>query len=243
MKLRLKNRNRPFWIALAIGAVVLAGCAGDGRRDGARGDLSQKSQSGAHRGSDDQLFTAALQAIEDDDCASAITPLRRLAHRGKGYEVAQAHLGSCLGSASAAEDNEEIRALLDREREFWLLTSAHSNEAKAQALLAAAYWDGVGVGQDRLQAAVWLLRFEANAMRNQMGAPTFSTAKAAEIRSGLSNDEWAKAERLALDWTPIEQSYYATAPRRAARSTQSSGGWQGQKRRGDRGGRPISLSP
>lgn len=193
-------------LALA-GLLATAACGGGGGPErpfaGPGGDM--------HRPPGQESYSQALAMRESQGCSAAVTPLRRFASYGGGFEIAQFQLGDCLVEEARATPDAVKRDDLAQEALTNLLKAANSNEPNAQGLLADLYFKGDIIPQDKVAAGMWLLLYQRNNLRINLGARSLSSGLQADMLKGLSDDEWAQARVKADEFQPVIQPNNAPA--------------------------------
>lgn len=199
--------------ALPLGAVLLAlgltACGGGDNVRRAGGGLNATDR-----------FSQAVAQAENGNCAEAEPVLERLAKRGRGWELAQVHLGDCRLASGALDDAVTFYTL-----------AAESNEPRAQARLALLYAEGEGVALDRAEAAKWYVLATRESLGELIAPSELPENFEARIRALLSADDLAAGEARAAVWIPSYQGVNAEAlPAQPARALQG----EGELRRPDR---------
>jgi len=222
--------RRSLLLGLSAAGLSLAACAGP-RGPGGRGGQGRPGSAAR----DPNSFSRGVELKQLGDIEGAIPHFAQVAGMGKGYELAQFHLGDCFMKQAEAEADPFWASNRTREGVFWITLAAQSGESNAQAHLAQLNFSGNGVDVDRAEAGKYLLLAEANPMAGFLN--NSSREGLAQIQQSLSSEEWEEARVRAQVFEKLEQSTrsFPTMPReRRSRPSGASGGDGGG--RGGRGG-------
>jgi hypothetical protein len=167
---------------------------------------------GDHNPPGRESYAQALSIRQKQGCAAAVPILRRYAAQGGGFEIAQFELGDCLADEALATADEGERQTLTEEALANLLKAANSNEPNAQGVLADLYFRGRIVAQNKIEAAKWLLLYNRNNLRLNVGARPLPAGLEAEMRRTLSDGDWQMAQGLADNFNVVVQPVVAPPP-------------------------------
>lgn len=138
-------------------------------------------------------FEDATEAYNKGDYATALRLFRPLADEGDAD--AQFHLGSMydLGRGVPIDDTAAVS---------WWRRAADQGNALAQLNLAYMYYLGQGVPRDAVQAYMWFSL--ATSQRGRIAAEDRKRKidKLDVIELQLTDDQLAKARKLAREWKP-----------------------------------------
>jgi hypothetical protein len=157
------------------------------------------------------LYTEALATKEKSGCAEAMKDLSLLASWGRGYEVAQYHLGDCYLELAKIEVEPERAASLAKGFE-WLALAANSANVDAQGRLAELYLHGVGTAPDPAEAGKWYLLNQRHSIRREIGAKDVPFVLVQELERDLTTAEWTEARLRADAFVPVVQELKAPYP-------------------------------
>jgi len=197
---------RLLW-PLVVAASVLSACGSeprDGGPSGAGPDAMTPIRATA-------IYTEALKSKETDGCVSALESLSLLASWGRGYEVAQYHLGDCYIEMGKTEAEPARGASLASGLK-WLTLAANSNNVNAQGKLVEVYLYGLGVAPDSVEAGKWYLLNQRNSIRREIGAKDVAPDLVKALNQSLSDGEWTEAEARADAFVPTVQELKAPYP-------------------------------
>ncbi len=172
---------------------------------GAQGDFAKRGGGGPRQSAGDFSYSKALALKNEGACEEAVPLLKRLAERGHGYEIAQYHLGDCLLTLAAEDENGEGAVLHEVHGFYWLLKAGNSNNADAQGKLAALYLEGDVVPLDRVAAAKWYLLYMRNPIQLKIGAMPLAPGLEQYLLDELREQEWAEATTQADEWVVVKQ--------------------------------------
>ncbi len=242
--LRSTERFRLLSIGL-IALFVVAACAGPSGNRGPGGPKRGGPPGGGGPGfaaggpiqqGPDRFYSQALALKRDGNCAEAVPLFKRVAEIGRGYEIAQYHLGDCL-LQTAVEKGTGAQAEMDNALAMhWLLKAAHSNNADAQGKLAAIYLNSDVVAQDRVAAAKWYLLYMRNPIQVKVGATALAPGVERYLLDELRPQEWAAATAAADSWQVVQQDI-----NRPAQDPRGPGGRDGERERPRRLTENISM--
>ncbi len=187
----------------------------------------------ARSGNSTAIYEKALAAKADGDCTQAITGLERIAAFGRGFEIAQYHLGDCYLRLAAIGEPDQKNAL-EIKAANWLIKSAQSNNVDAQLALIPLYLNGTAVAQNPIEAGRWFLLFERNPALHTFSAATLDPTVKDRLYAMLTEEDWLTARALVQKWAPVIQE--AQLPDRGHGSgiddsgADKAGGQRGQRR-------------
>lgn len=188
------TRGGQMTVALCvIAALALAACGPS---------KSQREQAGGRTLTD--LYTRALAAKDNGNCAEAMPHFERLARIGRGWEVAQVQLAQCHLEAARAEGQQNATAEYQSALR-WLRVAAASNEATAQASLAQLYFTGEGVGADTIEAATWYVLAQKSAVEGVTNLEGVAPGLNQRLETTLTPPQWEEARIRAAAWSPTYQ--------------------------------------
>jgi len=147
------------------------------------------------------LIAFARDLRKQKGCADAAPSYRVLAGMGEGQEAAQHELGECLllmEGASAIETK-----LFKQEGAFWLTRAAYAGNARAQRKLAMEMASPASALHDPKGSLEWSLIYGKNPDANLYGYGPLPGTLVPGLKSSLSEDEIAEAEKFAKDFAPI----------------------------------------
>ncbi len=133
------------------------GPGGKGRRGGGPGDSEHPGDDSRNRENSftfnaTRIYARAMQFKAYERCAEAVPLFRCLAKRGRGYELAQYHLGQCLLTLRRTSTDEAGKADHWTKATAWTRLAADAGLAEAQGALALMLVDSQNTETDPTQA-------------------------------------------------------------------------------------------
>jgi uncharacterized protein len=136
---------------------------------------------------------AGMEAYAHQDYARSASILMR--HAELGQAIAQTYLGYMHANGRGVPQDFVAATI-------WLSRAADQGYPDAQFLLGLMYDKGHGVKQDFVEAEVWLNLAAAKSDRRQRD---YWTRIRDAVASKLTLDEFAEAQKRALEWTPTQE--------------------------------------
>jgi hypothetical protein len=134
-------------------------------------------------------------------CDKAVPIFRGLTD-GLNFAIARFHLGQCLLTLADAAKDASSAADLRREGAKWILSSADTGFAQAEAEAVTVCLDGVGMDKDPVEAEKWALVYHHNSLRMVLNLPDVASDVSDRIDAALTPATRAQAETRADSWTP-----------------------------------------
>lgn len=154
-----------------------------------------------HQDDAGRLIAFARNLREEKGCADAAPAYRVIAGMGEGQEAAQHELGECLLDLTGANDIET--ALFRQEGEFWLTRAAFAGNARAQRKLAMSMASPANPLHNPKGSLMWALIYSKNPTADLYGYGPLPATLIPGLKSSLSEDDLAEAEKFAADFVPI----------------------------------------
>lgn len=183
----MNNTNILFRLSAMVAlAVALAACGSapttdkSGKMIPVIGDIDPSSS----------LYADVIRKASEGKCTDTdVQILTCFSYRGRGYEGAQAALGTCLLSSNPSSGVE------------WLRRSADAGWADAQKRLAKVYADGTLAPQDKIAAAKWNYLYTRNASLLSLGVQPDRTLSM-QLQGEMTSEQLAMARNQAESWSP-----------------------------------------
>jgi hypothetical protein len=157
-----------------------------------------------------QGYTGGSEGTAEDlqaegRCDRAVPIFRRLTD-GQNFAIARFHLGQCLLTLADATKDATSAADMRREGAKWILSSAATGFAQAEAAAVTICLDGVGMEKDPVEAEKWALVYRHNSLRLVLNLPDVASDVSDRIDAALTPASRAQAESRADSWTPATRS-------------------------------------
>lgn len=166
---------------------------------------SEEAETPTERGAG-RLIAAARKLREEQGCAASAPTYRVVAAMGEGQEAAQHELGECLLSMTGASETET--ALFREEGVLWLKRAAFAGNARAQRKLAVDMAAPANPLHDVKGALQWALVYAKNPTSALYGYGPLPATMAPGLKSALSADDVAAAEKFASEFAPLAMAKY-----------------------------------
>lgn len=189
---------------LLMAAALLAGCSG---RDADRPRIGSVSMMNGPA-----LFARASDFKERKQYHEAAQAFSLVAAWGRGWEVAQYQLGTCLLAIADQPSGLDNPADLRREAFIWIKLAADSGNKAAQSRLALMLRDGIGATPDPLAAATYAILSEQGSGDIPLVRSAAEAAVGESLQQRLAPADWAEAKRRARSFSPIVQSARQPTP-------------------------------
>lgn len=183
---------------LLVSAALLSACAGP------NSDRPPVATIGMMNGP--ALFARASDFKDRKQYREAAQTFSLVAAWGRGWEVAQYQLGTCLLALADQPTALDSPADLRREAFLWIKLAAESGNKAAQSRLALMLRDGIGTAPDLMEAAKYSILAEQGSGDIPLVRSSAEAAVGASLQQRLKPAEWAEATRMARNFAPIVQS-------------------------------------
>lgn len=159
------------------------------------------------------ILAAARTVQAEKGCPRAVPLYRAAAGYGRGYEVAQFELATCLFRL-AGRNAADTRLLRD-EGFFWLKRASWAGNARAQRELVRLFAPGdrprehdAGIPADPYRALVWALIYNRNPQRDLYALPAIGQSVMDAVNSPLSGKQKEDALEFADAFRVLELPSY-----------------------------------
>lgn len=184
-------------------AATLGGCTSRDDRPGI-GSVSLMNGS--------TLFARASAMKERKEYREAAQAFSLMAGWGRGWEVAQYQLGTCLLAMADAPGANDSPADLRREAFVWIKLAADSGIKLAQSRLALMLRDGIGIEPNLLAAATYATLAEQGSGDIPLIRSSTEANVATSLADRLTAEDWAEVRNRARNFAPIIQSVRQPTP-------------------------------